>query len=77
MPRAIAVIGLLGGPLVFASSTAVLFGTYEQVSAIALIAALPVFLWEMSLAAWLITKGFKAPTTADALPRVSVDPVPA
>jgi hypothetical protein len=59
VPRLIAVIGLTGGPLIFASSAAVLFGLYEQVSAWGMIAAIPVFVWEMSLAIWLIVKGFR------------------
>jgi hypothetical protein len=58
VPRWIAVIGLVGGPLVFASSTAVLFGAYEQVSVLAGLSAFPVFAWEMSLAVYLIAKGF-------------------
>lgn len=58
VPRWIAVVGMVGGPLVLASSTAVLFGAYEQVSATAGLLAFPVFLWEMSLAAYLIGKGF-------------------
>jgi hypothetical protein len=32
VPRLIAVLGLIGGPVVFASSTAALFGLYPQVS---------------------------------------------
>ena len=32
VPRAIAVLGLVGGPLLIASATATLFGLYEQVS---------------------------------------------
>ncbi len=57
VPRAIARIGLVGGPLVFASSVAILFGAYEQVGEVAMLAALPVFAWEMSLAVWMIAKG--------------------
>ena len=59
VPRLIAVLGLIGGPVVFASSTAALFGLYPQVSVWGSIAAIPVFAWEMSLAVWLIVKGFK------------------
>jgi hypothetical protein len=59
VPRLIAAIGLIGGPLIFASSAAVLFGLYEQVSTWGLLAAVPVSAWEMSLAVWLIVKGFK------------------
>ena len=65
VPRAIAVVGLIGGPLVFCSSVAVLFGLYEQTSAVAGLAAFPVFAWEMSLAGWLIAKGFKPSQALD------------
>jgi Domain of unknown function (DUF4386) len=69
VPRWIAVLGLVGGPLVFASSTAVMFGLYDQVSALAGLAALPVTAWEMSLAAYLVVKGFKpSPLTAPGRP---------
>ncbi|MBB3086198.1 DUF4386 domain-containing protein [Geodermatophilus sabuli] len=59
VPRWIAVLGLVGGPVVLASSTAVLFGLYEQVSTVAGLAALPVTAWEMSLAVYLVAKGFR------------------
>jgi hypothetical protein len=59
VPRFIAVLGLIGGPVIFASATAVLFGLYEQVSVWGSILAIPVFAWEMSLAVWMIVKGFK------------------
>lgn len=58
VPRFIPVLGLVGGPLVFASGAAQMFGIYEQISGWAAIAALPVFAWEVSLAIWLIAKGF-------------------
>jgi len=57
VPRVIAVLGLGGGPLIFASSAAVLSGRYGQVSVWGSIAAVPVFAWEMSLAVRLIVKG--------------------
>ena len=58
VPRFIPVLGLIGGPLIFASAIAVLFGAYSQVSAWAAVTAVPVFAWELSLALWLIAKGF-------------------
>jgi hypothetical protein len=70
VPRWIAVLGLVGGPLVLASSTAVLFGAYEQVSAVAGLLAFPVFVWEMSLAAYLIARGFRSPVDGRDLPPV-------
>jgi len=64
VPRPIAVLGLAGGPLIFASSAAVLFGLYKQVSVWGSVAAIPVFAWEMSLAVWLIARGFRPPAVA-------------
>ena len=77
VPRWIAVVGLVGGPVVFLSSTAVLFGLYEQVSAFAGLGAFPVFAWEMSLAGYLIVKGFRpSPLLAPEAPAAAV-PTPA
>ncbi|MCA1704087.1 MAG: DUF4386 domain-containing protein [Actinobacteria bacterium] len=59
--RFIAVLELIGGPVIFTSATAVMSGLYEQVSVSGSIAAIPVFAWEMTLAVWLIVKGFKPP----------------
>ncbi|WP_369251916.1 DUF4386 domain-containing protein [Geodermatophilus amargosae] len=59
VPRPVAVIGLVGGPLVFLSSTAVLFGVYEQVSVWGMLGAIPVTAWEMSLAVYLVVRGFR------------------
>ena len=58
VPRRMALLGLIGGPLVTASGIAVLFGLYEQVSPVAAIIAIPETLWELSLGIWLIVKGF-------------------
>ena len=59
VPRAIAVLGLAGGGLILMSAVAVLFGAYGQMSTLGLVVALPVFAWEVSLALWLIVKGFR------------------
>ncbi|WP_194834183.1 DUF4386 domain-containing protein [Nocardia sp. XZ_19_369] len=67
VPRRIAVLGLIGGPLICVSATAVLFGLYDQLSAWGSVAALPVFAWEVSLAVYLIGKGFGR-TAGDAVP---------
>ncbi|MFB6820469.1 DUF4386 domain-containing protein [Streptomyces virginiae] len=58
VPRPLAVLGLVGGTLICASATAVLFGIYEQVSLPGSLAALPVFAWEVTLAVRLLAKGF-------------------
>ena len=59
VPRPIAVLGLVGGVLILGSAVAVMFGAYEQTSTPGLVVALPVFAWELALAGWLITKGFR------------------
>jgi hypothetical protein len=59
VPRMIAILGIIGGPLIFLSALFVIFGFYKQISVIGTITALPVFFYEMSLAYWLIFKGFK------------------
>ena len=64
VPRYLAVLGLVGGPLAVASATTTLFGLYEQVSVWASIAIIPEFLWELSLGIWLIVKGFNASAVA-------------
>jgi hypothetical protein len=70
VPRFIAVLGMVGGPLVCLSGIGVLFGIYDQVP-VHVIAALPVFAWEVSLAVWLIVKGFRPSAAA----RLSTAPV--
>ncbi len=73
VPRAIAVLGLVGGPLIFVSCTASMFGLYEQTSSWGLLAGLPVFAWEVSLAMYLIIKGFRSsPILVPDLPLVDV-----
>ena len=57
VPRAMAVLGLIRGPLLFASGIAVLFGLYEQVSVWSGIATLPIFAYKAPLGIWLIVKG--------------------
>jgi hypothetical protein len=59
VPRGLAMLGLIGGPVLFASATATLFGVYEQVSVWGGIATALIFVWEMGLAIYLIVKGFK------------------
>ncbi|MFG2820473.1 DUF4386 domain-containing protein [Kitasatospora sp. NPDC048365] len=59
VPRAVAVLGLVGGPLILASAVAVLFGAYRQVSAAGSLTAVPVFAWELSLALYLLLRGFR------------------
>jgi hypothetical protein len=64
VPRFLPVLGLIGAPLLLAADIATLFGDIGQHSSWALLGALPVAAWELSLGVWLVVKGFKpAPIT--------------
>ena len=66
-----AMLGLIGGPLIIASGTAVLFDVIEPGSAPQAIATIPEFLWELSLGIYLIVKGFKPSPITDGLTAVA------
>ena len=59
VPQGMALMGIVGGPLLIASFVAVLFGVFEQVSLPAAIATIPDFLCELSLGIYLVVKVFK------------------
>ena len=65
MPRGLALLGLIGGPLVMASGIAVLFGVFKAGSAGQFFATIPEILWELSVGIYLTVKGFK-PSPLDA-----------
>ena len=58
VPRPLAVLGLIAGPLLIASGSAVVLGVIEAGGMVQTIASLPEFVWELSLGVWLIVKGF-------------------
>jgi Domain of unknown function (DUF4386) len=49
VPRGMAVLGLIAGPLIIASGAAVVLGVIEAGGRLQIIAALPEFVWELSL----------------------------
>jgi Domain of unknown function (DUF4386) len=59
VPRPMAVLGLIGGPLLFVAATAVLFGAFEQMSAPSFLLTLPEIAWELLLGIYLTFKGFR------------------
>jgi hypothetical protein len=66
VPRIFPIVALVGAPLLLASDIAVFFGAYSNVSPIAVLAAAPVAVFELSLGIWLIVKGFRlTPLIAD------------
>jgi hypothetical protein len=58
VPRGMAVLGLIGGPVLIASGLGVLFGVIEAGGAVQLIATIPEALWELLLGIWPIVRGF-------------------
>jgi hypothetical protein len=68
VPRRMAILGLIGGPLICASGAAVLLGGLDQGSVVQGVATIPEILWELSLGMYLTAKGFK-PSAVDALMR--------
>jgi Domain of unknown function (DUF4386) len=65
VPRGMAMLRLIGGPLIIASGIAVLFDVFEPGSGPQAIATIPEFLWELSLGIYLMVKGFRpSPMTA-------------
>ena len=59
VPRGMAMLGLIGGPLIIISGTAVLFGVFKAGSAPQIIATAPEFAWELSLGIYLMVRGFR------------------
>jgi hypothetical protein len=67
VPRGLALLGLVAGPVLCASGIGVLFNVFEPASAPQVIATAPEFVWELSLGIYLMVKGFRpSPITADA-----------
>lgn len=58
VPSFISLLGMIGGPMITFSGVLVMFGLYDQLSTLGALTALPVFFYEMSLAGWLVVKGF-------------------
>jgi len=59
MPPRLALVGLIGGPLIFAAKTLVVFGVFGATSSVVGIFAIPVAVFEASFAIYLIGWGFR------------------
>jgi hypothetical protein len=65
VPRGMAMLGLVGGPLISLSGAAIVLGIIEAGGTVQTLATIPEFLWELSLGVYLIVKGFRpSPITA-------------
>jgi hypothetical protein len=59
VPRGMAILGLIAGPVLLARFVGILFGVFEPISVLGSLMVVPEFVWELGLGIWLIVKGFK------------------
>ena len=60
VPRGMAILGLIGGPLIMASGIAVMFDVDERGGLLQGVATIPEFIWELSLGIYCIVRGFRS-----------------
>ncbi len=60
VPRRMAMLGLVAGPLICISGVAVMFGVDQPGGTLQGIATIPEFIWELSLGLYPLVMGFKA-----------------
>ena len=65
VPRRMAMLGLIGGPLLIMSFVLTLFGAYKNGSGPSGLIALPEIAWEASLGVYAAWKGFKPSPIAE------------
>jgi hypothetical protein len=65
VPRGMAILGLVGGPLLILSFVLILFGAYDNGSGPATLLALPEIAWELSLGIYAAWKGFRPTPIAE------------
>jgi hypothetical protein len=66
VPRLVPVLGLIGAPMLLASSMLTWFHDGRPITVVAAIAVLPIFLWELSLGVWLTARGVSRARHANA-----------
>jgi hypothetical protein len=76
VPRCLAVLGLVGGPLLCAYGTAAMFGVVEAGSVWQAIGTLAEFVWELTLGIWLVVKGVNPAALASGPARTETENVP-
>ncbi len=57
VPRRLAMVGLVGGPVLFAASVGILFGVLDKGDALYAVAVAPEFIWELALGVYLTATG--------------------
>ncbi|MEZ5410159.1 MAG: DUF4386 domain-containing protein [Acidimicrobiales bacterium] len=59
IPRWIPTLGLIGAPMLLASTAATLFGAWDQISTPAALLTLPIAVWEFSFGVYMAVRGFR------------------
>lgn len=59
VPKKLSMLGIIASCLIMLAALLEMFGVIEQISMWGILLALPIAIYEMSLAVWLIVKGFK------------------
>jgi hypothetical protein len=67
VPRGMAVLGLIAGPVLIARFVGILFGVFEPMSVLGVIMVVPEFIWELALGIWLTVRGFNPSALASLL----------
>jgi hypothetical protein len=67
MPRGLAVLGLIAGPVLLARFVGILFGVFEPLGVLGGIMVVPEFLWELALGIWLTVRGFNPSALASVM----------
>ena len=67
IPRGLAMLGLIAGPVLLARFVGILFGVFEPGSVLGGLMGVPEFIWELLLAIWLIVRGFNPSALASLL----------
>ena len=66
VPRGLAILGLVGGPMLLVAAIAIMFDVIDRGSALQGVATVPEAVWELSFGIYLIVKGFRpSPTLAE------------
>src|ERR671932_854348 len=64
IPRGMAMLGLIAGPVLLARLVAILFRVFEPTSVLGSVMVFPEFIWELAFGIWLTVKGFNPSAVA-------------
>jgi len=72
VPRGLAIVGLIGGPLLLIAAVLVLFDVIEGGKSIQGLMSLPEAFWELSIGVYLIVKGYRPSAIGELEPATAV-----